>query len=107
LVDNQLPASLAQFLRSKGHDALHVMDIGMAQSGDDQVWAHAVADESIIVSKDEDFLHFAQRAKPPGRLLWVRLKNCRNAVLITAFDNSLRDIVAAFEAGQKIVEFRS
>jgi predicted nuclease of predicted toxin-antitoxin system len=107
LVDNQLPAALARFLKSKGHDASHVLDIGMAQSEDHHVWAHAAADGSIVVSKDEDFLHLAQQARPPGRLLWVRLKNCRNAALLAAFGNSLADVVTAFNTGQTIVELRS
>jgi predicted nuclease of predicted toxin-antitoxin system len=78
----------------------------MAQIDDPQVWAHASVNSMVVVSKDEDFLHLCRRGKPAGRLLWVRLKNCRNAALISAFDKSLDRIVAAFDAGQTIVELR-
>jgi len=60
----------------------------------------------IVVSKDDDFLHLSHRGNPPGRLLWVRLRNCRNAALLAAIDQSLADIVSAFDAGETVVELR-
>ena len=34
LIDNQLPAALARWLTAKGHDAVHVLDIGQGQTED-------------------------------------------------------------------------
>ena len=31
LVDNQLPAALARWLTAQGHDAIHVLDVALAQ----------------------------------------------------------------------------
>jgi len=106
LVDNQLPAALARFLIRKGHDATHVLDIGLAQTDDERVWAYAATNSMIVVSKDEDFLHLTHRANPPGRLLWIRVRNCRNSALIEAVDKSLQNIIGAFDSGQMIVELR-
>ena len=89
LVDNQLPDALARFLVWKGREAVHVLDVGLATADGQQVWAHATANGMVVVSKDEDFLHLSQRGKPPGQFLWVRLRNCRNAVLVAAFDKAL------------------
>jgi len=41
LVDNQLPAALARFLAAKGHESLHVLDLGLATADDRQVWEYA------------------------------------------------------------------
>ncbi|MFM8494362.1 MAG: DUF5615 family PIN-like protein [Planctomycetia bacterium] len=103
LVDNQLPPALASWPRDQGHDAVHVADAGLERLDDGELWLHAVAEERIVVSKDEDFLYLASLAAS-GRLLWVRLGNCRNAALIAAFSQSMQTITAAFASDQRVVE---
>jgi hypothetical protein len=39
-------------------------------------------------------------------LIWVHLGNCRNLALLAAFERLLDDLVAAIDAGQRIVEVR-
>jgi predicted nuclease of predicted toxin-antitoxin system len=38
MIDNQLPARLAGYLRGRGHQCVHVADIGMDDSHDAEVW---------------------------------------------------------------------
>ena len=106
LVDNQLPGELARWLVSQGHDAEHVLDRGQGQTDDRQLWSEALAEDRIMVSKDEDFFILAMRVDDSGKLLWLRVGNCRTAALIAAFEKSLSAILAAFGEGQRIVEFR-
>lgn len=61
LVDNQLPAALARFIESRDCHAKHVLDVGLAEASDIQIFRHAESDGYILVSKDEDFLHLALR----------------------------------------------
>ncbi len=58
----------------------------------------------MLVSKDEDFDVLAARLGDQGRLVWVRLGNCRNAALLAAFDAIHDDLVAAIDAGRRVVE---
>lgn len=104
LVDNQLPPSLAQWLRDRGHDAAHVLEAGCERLDDRGLWSAALAEDRIVISKDEDFLYLANLSEVDGRFLWVRLGNCRNEALIAAFSKSLSTIVGAFDAGQRVVE---
>lgn len=104
LVDHQLPPSLARWLRDRGHDAEHVFENGLHLVDDRDLWARALADARIVVSKDEDFLYLTNQPGAAGRFLWVRLGNCRNDALLTAFARSLDTIVAAFDSGQTVVE---
>ena len=104
LVDNQLPPSLAGWLCDRGHDAVHAYDAGLARLDDRTLWSHAIADGRIIVSKDEDFLYLANQPDAMGRLLWVRLGNCRNAQLLGAFARAFERVEAAFDAGESVVE---
>jgi predicted nuclease of predicted toxin-antitoxin system len=59
-----------------------------------------------MVSKDEDFIILASRPRDAGRLIWVRVGNCRNAALIAAFDRIHDELVRAIDSGQRIVEIR-
>jgi predicted nuclease of predicted toxin-antitoxin system len=106
LVDNQLPAALAAHLRQQGHDASHVLDLRMDESPDEAIWEHAAGHQCIVISKDEDFFHLANRPHDAGRLLWIRLPNCRRTALLDAVSQQLPQIVEAFKAGQRIVELR-
>ena len=52
LVENQLPLKLARHLAARGHEARHVLDIGLERADDPEVWARAIADGCAVVSKD-------------------------------------------------------
>jgi predicted nuclease of predicted toxin-antitoxin system len=41
LVDNQLPAALAHHLTSRGADCQHVLDAGLAEATDAEIWDYA------------------------------------------------------------------
>lgn len=46
LVDAQLPPALCGWLRARGHDAVHVVDIGMLAASDASIAARAEAASS-------------------------------------------------------------
>lgn len=106
LVDNQLPVLLAAYLRARGHDCTHVLELNCATTSDVDIWALAAAEGRVVVTKDEDFVYLANRAGDTGRLLWVRLGNCRNRALLEAFDRTHDPMIAAFAAGQRVIELR-
>jgi predicted nuclease of predicted toxin-antitoxin system len=106
LVDNQLPAALAVHLRSWGLDCVHVLDLGLNTADDLEIWNRAAAEGRIVVSKDEDFLVLASRSSDSGRMIWVRLGNCRNATLLAAFDRTREALLQAIASGQRIIELR-
>jgi predicted nuclease of predicted toxin-antitoxin system len=104
LIDNQLPVALARRLGELGHDVQHVVQVGLDEAADVDVWRRATADRRVVVSKDEDFVYLANRSGDQGRLIWVRLGNCRRAALIDAFERALPAIEEALGSGQRIVE---
>ena len=105
-MDNQLPKALASWLRQKGYDAEHVLDRGQGQTDDRQIWQDAQAEGRIVVSKDEDFFLLATRPGDLGRLMWLRVGNCRTQHLIQMLDQSWPAIENALQSGQQIVELR-
>ncbi len=106
LVDNQLPFALARFLAPRCDQAHHVSDIGLAQATDAQVWHYASVNSAILISKDEDFLHYASLPRATARLLWVRLGNCRTQILIETINRQWPEINSAFSAGDQVLEIR-
>ena len=106
LVDNQLPKALARWLSAHGHEAVHVLDIGMAQTPDAEICAYAANESRVVVSKDEDFLSLVLRPGVTVQLVWVRMPNCTNAELLTAFAHALEQAVSILTSGQQIVELR-
>lgn len=106
LVDNQLPAALAEYLRSRGFDCHHVLEVGLAEANDAAICKEAEAQDRIIISKDEDFFFFAKQPDAKIRLIWVRLGNCRTATLLQAFEIAWLQILAALDVGDRVIEIR-
>lgn len=106
LIDNQLPAALAGWLLTKGADAVHVVELELDTATDRRVWDRAATESRIVISKDEDFFHLANRPDDHGRLLWIRIGNCRRTALFALLDTRWSAIEEAFASGQRIVELR-
>lgn len=106
LVDNQLPAALARFLSDTGTECQHVLDVGLAQTSDAEIWRYAAEGEFVLISKDEDFFHRAARPDAPVQLVWIRLGNCRKQHLLETIAARWTRVCACLEAGERIVEIR-
>lgn len=106
LVDHQLPLQLVKYLRRRGHECTHVMDVGLDKATDHDLWEHCRRNNLVLISKDEDFVYLSSRQVDAVQLLWVRLGNCRNEELIKAFERVHDRLAAAFESGQVVVEIR-
>ena len=104
LIDAQLPPALCRWLRARGHEALHVSEIGMAAASDAAIAAHAEARGMALISKDEDFV--VLRLPDRFAFVWLRCGNATNRAL-TAWLEGRWDAVAALVArGERFVEVR-
>jgi predicted nuclease of predicted toxin-antitoxin system len=107
LVDNQLPVALARYIASTGWDCVHVQDVGLDASDDRVIWQYAQERAMTIVTKDEDFQAMANRQRSiPPQVVWVRLGNCRKAVLLEVFSKLLPQMRGLLDAGDAVVEVR-
>ncbi len=104
VVDAQLPPALARFLVSRGHQAEHVIDVGLAGASDPAIWDHAMQVGAAVISKDEDFaIRIAvEPAGPP--IVWIRVGNTTKRALLQWFEPLLPRVEAALTAGEKLIE---
>ena len=52
LLDEMFPTAAAEFLRERGHDAVHVNEVGLGATEDATIAAHARADARILVTEN-------------------------------------------------------
>ena len=56
LIDNRLPITLCYFLREKGVEAVHVIDLKLDAASDKEIWEYATQNSCVIVTKDKILL---------------------------------------------------
>ncbi len=55
LVDMPLSPALAAWLRNRGHDAVHAVELGFHRSSDADILAHAKSEARTVVTADLDY----------------------------------------------------
>lgn len=105
LIDQQLPRKLAAWIRTQGHDAFHIRELGMEHAEDRDIWREAASRGAVIVSKDEDFSVIVQ-SRPGPQVVWVRLGNCGNDVLLARIAAAWPSLLLELAAGATLVELR-
>jgi predicted nuclease of predicted toxin-antitoxin system len=104
LVDAQLPPALARWLTANGHAAEHVGDIGMQTASDAAIWDHALRENTVIITKDEDFAQRKALTLGGPVVIWVRVANTRRTALLAWFATALPVILSALEQGDTLIE---
>ena len=65
LLDANVSPALAEALRLRGHDAVHVNDLGLEHASDPVIFRAATATQRAVVTHDNDFLRLLA-AQPGG-----------------------------------------
>lgn len=96
LVDAQLPLRFAQWLKRRGHDSLHTLDLppDNRTPGTDII-ACAIHEGRIIVTKGSDFAR-TYLLTGQASLLFISAGNIGNAELVLLLQRNLPAIQGAF-----------
>lgn len=101
IVDAQLPQVLAEFLRYRGYDAIHTLDLAAKnQTGDDVIRQITVEEGGILVTKDGDFEASFRLKQIPPKLLLIRTGNIPNRDLLKLFAANLTLLMQLLDANQ-------
>ncbi len=106
LDDGNLPVALARMISSSGFSSEHISDIGQDRSADHDIWRRARKKGATIISKDIDFALLSRRHNAGPAVVWVRLGNVRNRVLLERMQNELPNIIDLLEKGERLIEVR-
>lgn len=106
LVDAQLPPAFTDWLRLRGHDALHVATTLGADASDDDIWQQAEREDRILISKDRDFAHWVASRRTGPRVIWFRLGNATRQRLIAWLEPRWGDIEDALKSDARLIEVR-
>jgi predicted nuclease of predicted toxin-antitoxin system len=103
VVDANLPERLARWLRTQGFSAVHVHELGIVGTEDENILAYAAQMGAIVISRDKDFRNLVNE-NGPARLLWVKWGNTSRKVLFERLSVKMPAISAAFKNGEWLVE---
>ena len=104
LLDMNLPPAMAQWVRSQGHDAVHVRDLGLEHLPDREVFGHAAGDGRIVVTFDLDFGEIVGLARATGSgVVLLRLRFTRQHHLRERLQAAIAEAAAALQAGAIVV----
>ena len=110
LIDAQLPPALARWVQEQGYDVQHVKILGLGDAEDHVIWTQAMTQaitiDAIIITKDEDFAARAAREATAPVIVWLRIGNATNHVLIQWLEPRWTQIVSLLNDGHQLIEAR-
>ncbi|MBI3933031.1 MAG: DUF5615 family PIN-like protein [Acidobacteria bacterium] len=104
LADMGVSMAVVDWLRSQGHDALHLREQGLQRAADVDIFAKAIAEQRAVLTFDLDFGEIA--ALSQGRkasVVLFRLQNTRTAHVIERLSALLADCLSALERGAVVI----
>ena len=96
LFDEQLSEALCEQLRDVFPDSVHVRPLAGASLPDERVWALAIEQGCVLVTKDEDFHRLSVLRGAPPKVVWIRLGNCATVDVVQLLRRH-RDDLQAFD----------
>ena len=103
IIDAQLPLSLSNYLKLKGHDSIHTLDLpSQNRTKDYSIISLSIKEKRIVITKDNDFLESFLIHGQPQKLILIRTGNVSNAELQAIFDKHLDKILSLMEENSLI-----
>ncbi len=99
LLDANLSWHLVEKLKLLFTDCFHVEKVSLPISATDtEVWQYALEQELIIITNDDDFLHFASVKGFPPKVVLLRTGNQSNDFILSLLIKHKETITALYES---------
>lgn len=96
--------AVVDWLRSQGHDAVHLREQGLQRAADVDIFAAAVAEQRVVLTFDLDFGEIAALSQGQrASVLLFRLQNTRTTHVIERLTAILADCVPVLERGAVVI----
>jgi len=94
LLDAQLPKKLSEFLKWKGYDSIHTLDLpDKNRTKDSQINEISIKQKRVVISKDLDFIETFLISNKPYKLIYIATGNITNKELLELFSKNIENIV--------------
>lgn len=104
-LDAQLPPALAAWITvTFGIDTQSVRDLGLREAKDPQIFQAARDAETVVMTKDSDFVELVERLGSPPQVLWITCGNTTNARLKQILVKCFPPAIQLLQQGEPVVE---
>jgi predicted nuclease of predicted toxin-antitoxin system len=94
LFDQNLSPRLVALLADLHAGSTHVRNEGLQRADDDTVWAYAIQQGFMIVSKDADFHQRSFVLGHPPKVIWIQRGNCSTDEIAALLRQRQADVLA-------------
>ncbi len=103
LLDQGLPSAACAILNGKGHDCVHVNQVGLQQSDDASILNFASTEDRAVITLDADFhalLALSGAVKPS--VIRIRIEGLKALSFAVTFESVLSQCGAEIDAGAAV-----
>jgi Uncharacterized protein conserved in bacteria len=104
-IDAQLPPTLAGWLNATFEvNAVALRDLGLRDAKDVEIFEAARVENTVIMTKDSDFVDLVCRLGSPPQIFWLTCGNVTNQNLRQLLTVTFPDALERLRQGEMIVE---
>ena len=104
-IDAQISPAIAIWIETNFPvKASALRDLGLRDSEDLEIFEKARKADSVVLTKDSDFVSLLDRFGPPPKIIWLTCGNTSNANLKIILSKTLADAIELISHGEEIVE---
>ncbi len=104
-VDAQISPAIATWITENFEvEAVAVRELGLRDAEDRQIFLAAKQDDTVMMTKDRDFLRMLDNLGSPPKVIWVTCGNTSNARLKEILSSTLANAIVLLESGENLVE---
>ena len=102
-IDANLSPRVADWLRARGHDAIHVSEVVLTEAPDREVLARAAGESRILLTTDLDFGALLAYAGGAVSAVIFRTRSTASRRVVARLDQVLAGAATALERGAVVV----
>ena len=92
LFDQNISFKIVKRLSGIYPEAKHVLELGIENFTDREIWAYAKQEDFTIVTFDADFYHFSLIWNHPPKIIWIRSINQTTSMIESLLRKHHRDL---------------
>ncbi|MFN0122832.1 MAG: DUF5615 family PIN-like protein [Blastocatellia bacterium] len=104
-IDAQLPPAVAAWISADFPvQAVALRDLGLRDATDLEIFRAAREADTLVMTKDSDFIDLLSQYGPPPQLIWLTCGNTSNTSLKLILAGTLANAIELLRAGEPLVE---